>query len=303
MPPARQSRRASIVSPSRSIPAIGPATKPKALNGALPLARGTFTVVYDAEDRPERNQLRAALNAFRSAGEDLACVQARLCIDTRTSWLARYFTAEYAGHFDNMQDTSTCFFQSSPPSVCRCRLAAPRTISGQQRCAKSVAGTLTTLLKMPISACDSRALLPIGRDRIQHLRRSACRCRPLARPADTLVQGLGCRPPAVPAFPRAWTWRLSCLSAHRRRQCAGATGTPDFHVANDLRTIGIPLARGLFGSSDRALSTHHRDRLIAFGVNRLFWLGAARHAEKGRSSCFNAATLVAAFDRSVVGSR
>ena len=131
----------------------------------------------------------------------------------------------------------------------------------------------------------------------------ACRCRPLARPADTLVQGLGCRPPAVPAFPRAWTWRLSCLSAHRRRQCAGATGTPDFHVANDLRTIGIPLARGLFGSSDRALSTHHRDRLIAFGVNRLFWLGAARHAEKGRSSCFNAATLVAAFDRSVVGSR
>jgi cellulose synthase/poly-beta-1,6-N-acetylglucosamine synthase-like glycosyltransferase len=82
------------------IPAIAPATKPKALNGALPLARGTFTVVYDAEDRPERNQLRAALNAFRSAGEDLACVQARLCIDTRTSWLARYFTAECAGHFD-----------------------------------------------------------------------------------------------------------------------------------------------------------------------------------------------------------
>jgi cellulose synthase/poly-beta-1,6-N-acetylglucosamine synthase-like glycosyltransferase len=27
-------------------------------------------------------------------------VQARLCIDTRTSWLARYFTAEYAGQFD-----------------------------------------------------------------------------------------------------------------------------------------------------------------------------------------------------------
>ena len=27
-------------------------------------------------------------------------MQARLCIDTRTSWLARYFTAEYAGHFD-----------------------------------------------------------------------------------------------------------------------------------------------------------------------------------------------------------
>ncbi len=82
------------------VPAVGPATKPKALNVALPFARGTFTVIYDAEDRPERNQLRAALKAFQSGGGDLACVQARLCIDTKTSWLARYFTAEYAGHFD-----------------------------------------------------------------------------------------------------------------------------------------------------------------------------------------------------------
>lgn len=75
-------------------------TKPKALNVALPLARGEFTVIYDAEDRPERNQLRRALKAFRSAANNLACVQARLCIDTKTSRLARYFTAEYAGHFD-----------------------------------------------------------------------------------------------------------------------------------------------------------------------------------------------------------
>ena len=75
-------------------------TKPKALNIALPFARGEFTVIYDAEDRPERNQLRRALKAFRSAANNLACVQARLCIDTKTSWLARYFTAEYAGHFD-----------------------------------------------------------------------------------------------------------------------------------------------------------------------------------------------------------
>ena len=27
-------------------------------------------------------------------------MQAPLCIDTDTTWLARYFTAEYAGHFD-----------------------------------------------------------------------------------------------------------------------------------------------------------------------------------------------------------
>ena len=83
------------------MPDGGPRTKPKALNVALPFARGTFTVVYDAEDRPEPHQLRDALAAFRDGGDDLACVQARLCIDnTADSWLARYYTAEYAGQFD-----------------------------------------------------------------------------------------------------------------------------------------------------------------------------------------------------------
>jgi cellulose synthase/poly-beta-1,6-N-acetylglucosamine synthase-like glycosyltransferase len=83
------------------VPALGPRTKPKALNVALPFARGTFTVVYDAEDRPDPDQLRCALRAFRAGGERLACVQARLCIDnTADSWLARYYTAEYAGQFD-----------------------------------------------------------------------------------------------------------------------------------------------------------------------------------------------------------
>jgi hypothetical protein len=83
------------------VPASGPRAKPKALNVALPFARGTFTVVYDAEDRPDVDQLRGALRAFRTDGERLACVQARLCIDnTADSWLARLFTAEYAGQFD-----------------------------------------------------------------------------------------------------------------------------------------------------------------------------------------------------------
>jgi glycosyltransferase XagB len=63
------------------VPAGGPRTKPKALNVALPFARGSFTVVYDAEDRPEPDQLRHALETFRTGGEKLACVQARLCID------------------------------------------------------------------------------------------------------------------------------------------------------------------------------------------------------------------------------
>ena len=95
---AAQSRLPITVIP---VPAQGPRTKPKALNVALPFARGTFTVVYDAEDRPEPQQLRCALRAFRASGSNLACVQARLCIDnTADSWLTSYYTAEYAGQFD-----------------------------------------------------------------------------------------------------------------------------------------------------------------------------------------------------------
>jgi cellulose synthase/poly-beta-1,6-N-acetylglucosamine synthase-like glycosyltransferase len=53
-------------------PPAGPRTKPKALNIALELARGSFVAIYDAEDRLESHQLRRALEAFRSAGDDLA---------------------------------------------------------------------------------------------------------------------------------------------------------------------------------------------------------------------------------------
>jgi len=82
-------------------PPEGPRTKPKALNAALPFARGSFMTVFDAEDRPEPDQLRLALDAFAAGDERLACVQARLTIDnTADSWLTRLFTAEYAGLFD-----------------------------------------------------------------------------------------------------------------------------------------------------------------------------------------------------------
>jgi cellulose synthase/poly-beta-1,6-N-acetylglucosamine synthase-like glycosyltransferase len=82
-------------------PQIGPRTKPKALNAALPFARGTFTVIFDAEDRPEPHQLRDALGVFLAHDDRLACVQASLTIDnTADNWLAGMFTAEYAGQFD-----------------------------------------------------------------------------------------------------------------------------------------------------------------------------------------------------------
>lgn len=77
-------------------PPAHPRTKPKALNYALAGARGAFVTVYDAEDRPDPSQLRAAVAAF-ARDDRLGCVQAPLVIDnSRAGWLARQFGAEYA---------------------------------------------------------------------------------------------------------------------------------------------------------------------------------------------------------------
>jgi cellulose synthase/poly-beta-1,6-N-acetylglucosamine synthase-like glycosyltransferase len=82
-------------------PSIGPKTKPKALNFALHFARGYFIAVYDAEDAPDPGQLRAALDVFRTHGNEVACAQAKLCIDNLThTWLSKMFAAEYAGQFE-----------------------------------------------------------------------------------------------------------------------------------------------------------------------------------------------------------
>lgn len=83
------------------VPPAEPRTKPKALNYALALARGELVAIYDAEDRPEPGQLRAAVEAFAAGPSDLACVQARLGFyNARETWLTRQFAIEYAGLFD-----------------------------------------------------------------------------------------------------------------------------------------------------------------------------------------------------------
>lgn len=83
------------------VPDVGLCTKPKALNYALQFARGDFVVVYDAEDRPQPDQLRRAVQMFRHAPPKLGCVQAQLNIyNPWQSWLTRQFTIEYSALFD-----------------------------------------------------------------------------------------------------------------------------------------------------------------------------------------------------------
>jgi cellulose synthase/poly-beta-1,6-N-acetylglucosamine synthase-like glycosyltransferase len=84
------------------IPDAAPHTKPKALNYALPLARGLHVVVYDAEDIPDVNQLRLAASRF-AADPSLDCIQAELVIDNAAeNLITGLFAAEYAGQFGLM---------------------------------------------------------------------------------------------------------------------------------------------------------------------------------------------------------
>jgi cellulose synthase/poly-beta-1,6-N-acetylglucosamine synthase-like glycosyltransferase len=88
------------------VPELSPRTKPKALNYALPLARGEYIVIYDAEDRPDPGQLRQALHAFRTGPANLAAVQARLNLyNAGDNWLTRQFTIEYCALFEGLLPT------------------------------------------------------------------------------------------------------------------------------------------------------------------------------------------------------
>jgi cellulose synthase/poly-beta-1,6-N-acetylglucosamine synthase-like glycosyltransferase len=82
------------------VPDRQPRTKPKALNYALQFATGDFAVIYDAEDRPDPDQLRKAATVFYDASAEVACLQARLdYFNARENWLSRQFTIEYATLF------------------------------------------------------------------------------------------------------------------------------------------------------------------------------------------------------------
>jgi glycosyltransferase XagB len=85
------------------VPPGQPQTKPKACNYGLSFCRGELVTIFDAEDIPEPDQLKAAVRAFRSGREDLVCVQAALnYFNAKENYLTRMFTLEYSYWFDYM---------------------------------------------------------------------------------------------------------------------------------------------------------------------------------------------------------
>ena len=83
------------------VPPSQPQTKPKACNFALRFARGQYLVIYDAEDRPEPDQLRKVVATFRRLPPEVACLQCRLnYYNASENWLSRLFTLDYSLWFD-----------------------------------------------------------------------------------------------------------------------------------------------------------------------------------------------------------
>jgi len=82
------------------VPDVAPKTKPRACNHGLARARGKYLVVYDAEDRPEPDQLKKAVVAFDRHPE-VSCFQCKLnYYNQHQNMLTRWFTVEYSAWFD-----------------------------------------------------------------------------------------------------------------------------------------------------------------------------------------------------------
>lgn len=85
------------------VPKSQPQTKPKACNYGLLQARGEYVVIYDAEDRPEPDQLKKACLAFKKLPKEYVCIQAKLnYYNSRQNLLTKLFTQEYSMWFENL---------------------------------------------------------------------------------------------------------------------------------------------------------------------------------------------------------
>lgn len=75
-------------------------TKPRAMNYALDFTSGDIVGIYDAEDKPAKDQLRKVAAGFARAKPNVACLQGVLDFyNASQNWLTRCFTIDYAMWF------------------------------------------------------------------------------------------------------------------------------------------------------------------------------------------------------------
>lgn len=83
------------------VPKSHPQTKPKACNYGLIRARGKYVVIYDAEDRPEPDQLKKVYLSFKELPASYVCIQSKLnYFNSNQNCLTRLFTQEYSMWFE-----------------------------------------------------------------------------------------------------------------------------------------------------------------------------------------------------------
>jgi glycosyltransferase XagB len=83
------------------VPIADITTKPRACNYGLQRALGKYCVIYDAEDNPDRDQLKKAAVAFANTPEDIACLQSKLNFyNAGENLLTRWFSIEYSYWYD-----------------------------------------------------------------------------------------------------------------------------------------------------------------------------------------------------------
>jgi cellulose synthase/poly-beta-1,6-N-acetylglucosamine synthase-like glycosyltransferase len=83
------------------IPECHPKTKPKACNYGLIHARGEYVVIYDAEDKPEPDQLKKVYLAFKKLPGNTICIQSKLnYYNSIQNILTKWFTQEYSMWFE-----------------------------------------------------------------------------------------------------------------------------------------------------------------------------------------------------------
>ncbi|EHL07746.1 glycosyltransferase, group 2 family protein [Desulfitobacterium hafniense DP7] len=83
------------------VPPSQPKTKPKACNYGLLRAKGRYVVIYDAEDRPEPDQLKKVYLAFKRLPDSYVCIQSKLnYFNSNQNLLTRFFTQEYSMWFE-----------------------------------------------------------------------------------------------------------------------------------------------------------------------------------------------------------
>ncbi len=86
---------------TKIVPHSYPKTKPKACNYGLHNAKGDYLVIYDAEDKPDTDQLKKAYLAYQKLDDHIVCIQAKLnYYNTEQNLLTKLFTAEYSLWFD-----------------------------------------------------------------------------------------------------------------------------------------------------------------------------------------------------------